>query len=108
MSRGLAVRDQRGTMRSMTQYLLRSAMLLGLVSGVGACAVSSYGIVRVLRQYDEVFTAARMAIQDAEFTVTSQQCATGAIGTRSALVMGVDKERKCVPHSYGHHTGGSR
>jgi RNase P/RNase MRP subunit POP5 len=52
-------------MRSMMQYLLRSAMLLGLVHGVVACAVNSYGIVRVPRQYDEMCTAALTAIQGA-------------------------------------------
>ena len=72
-------------MRPMTQYLLRGAILLGLVSGVVACAVSSHGIVRVPRQYDEVFTAALAAIQDAEFTVMSQERATGTIGAEKRL-----------------------
>lgn len=72
-------------MRAMTQYLLRGAMLLGLVSGVVACAVSSHGVVRVPRQYDEVFAAALAAIQDAEFTVTSQERATGIIGAQKRL-----------------------
>jgi len=72
-------------MRPMTQYLLRGAMLLGLVSGVVACAVSSHGIVRVPRQYDEVFAAALAAIKDAEFTVTSQERETGTIGAEKRL-----------------------
>jgi hypothetical protein len=72
-------------MKPMTQYLLRGAMLLGLVSGVVACAVSSHGIVRVPRQYDEVFAAALAAIQDAEFTVTSQARETGTIGAEKRL-----------------------
>ena len=72
-------------MRPMTQYLLRGAMLLGLMSGVVACAVSSHGIVRVPRQYDEVFAATLAAIQDAEFTVTAHERATGTIGAEKRL-----------------------
>lgn len=72
-------------MKPMTRYFLRGALILGLVSGVVACAVSSHGVVRVPRQYDEVFAAALAAIQEAEFTVTSQERATGTIGAEKRL-----------------------
>jgi hypothetical protein len=72
-------------MEPITQYLLRGAMLLGLVSGVVACAVSSHGVVRVPRQYDEVFAAALAAIQEAEFTITSQERGTGTIDAEKRL-----------------------
>jgi hypothetical protein len=39
----------------------------------------------VPRQYDEVFAAALAAIQDAEFTVTSQERATGTIDAEKRL-----------------------
>lgn len=60
-------------------------MILGLVSGVVACAAISHGVVRVPRSYDEVFVASLAAIQDAEFTVTSQERETGTIGAEKRL-----------------------
>ena len=69
----------------MAKYLLRRAMICGLVSGMVACATISYGVVRVPRSYDEVFAASLAAIQDAEFTVTSQERETGAIGAEKPL-----------------------
>ena len=72
-------------LRPMTQYLLRGAMILGLVTGVVACAVSSHGIVRVPRQYDEVFAATLAAIQNTKFTITSQKRTTGTIGAEKRL-----------------------
>ena len=70
---------------SMAKCLLLSAMLLGLVSGFVACASSAHGVVRVPRGYDEVFAAVLAAIQDAEFTVTSQEHKTGTIGAEKHL-----------------------
>jgi hypothetical protein len=67
------------------KYLLLGAMILGLVSGIVACAARSHGVVRVPRSYDEVFAASVAAIQDAEFTVTSQERETGSIGAEKRL-----------------------
>jgi len=72
-------------MMSMTKCLLLGAMLLGLVSGFVACASIAHGVVRVPRDYDEVFAAVLAAIQDAEFTVTSQEHETGTIGAEKRL-----------------------
>jgi hypothetical protein len=60
-------------------------MLLGLVSGIVACASISHGVARVPRGYDAVFAAVLAAIQDAEFTVTSQEHATGIISAEKRL-----------------------
>jgi hypothetical protein len=65
--------------------LLLGAIILGLVSGIMACAAISHGVVRVPRSYDEVFAASLAAIQDAEFTVTSQERETGTIGAEKRL-----------------------
>jgi hypothetical protein len=70
---------------SMTKCLLLGAMLLGLVSSFVACANIARGVVRVPRDYDEVFAAVLAAIQDAEFTVTSQEHKTGTIGAEKRL-----------------------
>jgi hypothetical protein len=67
------------------KYLLLGAMILGLVSGIVACTAISHGVVRVPRHYDEVFAASLAAIQDAEFTVTSQDRDTGTIGAEKRL-----------------------
>ena len=69
----------------ITKYLLLGVIILGLVSGIVACAVRSHGVVRVPRSYDEVFAASVAAIQDAEFTVTSQERETGTIGAEKHL-----------------------
>ena len=63
----------------MTKCLLLGTMLLGLMSGVVACTRISHGVVQVPRSYDTVFAAVLAAIQDAEFSVTSQEYATGTI-----------------------------
>jgi hypothetical protein len=60
-------------------------MILGLFSAVVACTSISHGVVRVPRSYDEVFAASLAAIQDAEFTVTSQDRDTGTIGAEKRL-----------------------
>jgi S-adenosylmethionine synthetase len=60
-------------------------MLLGLVSGLVACASISHGVVRVPQAYDTVFTAVLAAIQDAEFSVTAQEYATGTIDAEKRL-----------------------
>ena len=70
---------------SMAKCLLLGAMLLGLVSSFVACASIGHGVVRVPRSYDEVFAASLAAIQDAEFTVTSQERETGTIGAEKRL-----------------------
>ena len=70
---------------SMTKCLLLGSMLLGLMSGVMACARIAQGVVRVPRGYDEVFAAVCAAIQDAEFSVTSQEYATGTINAEKHL-----------------------
>jgi hypothetical protein len=72
-------------MMPTAKSLLLRAMILGLASGVVACAATSHGIVRVPRSYDEVFAASLAAIQDAEFTVTSQERETGSIGAEKRL-----------------------
>ena len=72
-------------MRAITQGLRLCAMLLGLVSGLVACASTSHGIVRVPRDYDAVFAAVLAAIQDAEFRVTTQDFATGTIDAEKRL-----------------------
>lgn len=71
--------------RAMRQGLFLGAMLLGLVSGLVACASISHGIVRVPRGYDAVFAAVLAAIQDAEFSVTAQEYATGTIDAEKRL-----------------------
>ena len=68
-----------------TTDLLRGAVLLWLVSGAVACAPIAHGVVRVPRSYDEVFAASLAAIQDAEFTVTSQERQHGAIVAEKRL-----------------------
>ena len=73
-------------MMPLTKCLLLGTMLLGLMSGVVACARTAYGVVRVPRGYDEVFVAVLAAIQDAEFLVTSQEYATGTINPTTTLV----------------------
>jgi hypothetical protein len=70
----------------LTKYLCLGAMLIGLISGLGACATLSHGVVRVPRHYDEVFAAALAAVQDAQFTVLSQERATGTIGAAKPLL----------------------
>jgi len=70
---------------SMTKCLLLGTMLLGLMSGVVACARTSHGVVRVPQSYDTVFAAVLAAIQDAEFSVTAQEYATGAIDAEKRL-----------------------
>jgi hypothetical protein len=70
---------------SMTKGFLLSAMFLGLISGVVACARISHGVVRVPRSYDTVFAAVLASIQDAEFIVTSQEYATGTINAEKRL-----------------------
>jgi S-adenosylmethionine synthetase len=65
--------------------LLLGVVILGLVSGIVACAARSHGVVRVPRSYDEVFAASLAAIQDAEFTVASQERETGTIGAEKRL-----------------------
>jgi hypothetical protein len=69
----------------ITKYLLLGAMTLGLISGVVACAARSHGVVQVPRDYDEVFVASVTAIQEAEFTVTSQEHDTGTIAAEKHL-----------------------
>ena len=70
----------------LTKYLCLGAMLIGLISGLVACATRSHGVVRVPRRYDEVFAAALAAVQDAEFTILSQERATGTIGAEKPLL----------------------
>jgi hypothetical protein len=70
---------------SMTKCLLLSAMFLGLMSGVVACARISQGVARVPRNYDAVFAAVLASIQDAEFIVTSQEYTTGTINAEKRL-----------------------
>jgi hypothetical protein len=72
-------------MMPLAKYLLLGAIILGLISGVVACAGISHGVVRVPRSYDEVFAASLAAIQEAEFTVTSQERETGTIGAEKRL-----------------------
>jgi hypothetical protein len=72
-------------MMPITKYLLLGVVILGLVSGIMACATISHGVVRVPRSYDEVFAASLAAIQEAEFTVTSQERETGTIGAEKPL-----------------------
>jgi hypothetical protein len=67
------------------KYLLRGALMLWLMSGVVACALKSHGIVRMQRSYDEAFAASLVAIQEAEFIVTSQHPATGTIMAEKRL-----------------------
>jgi hypothetical protein len=66
-------------MMTVTKFFLYLALMLWLVSGVVACAPKSQGIVRAQRSYDEVFQASLAAVQEAEFTVTSQDREKGAI-----------------------------
>jgi hypothetical protein len=61
------------------------ALLLWLVHGVVACATTSQGVVRVPHSYDEVVAAALAAIQEAEFTVTSQEHEHGTIVAEKPL-----------------------
>jgi hypothetical protein len=70
----------------LTKYLYLGAMLIGLISGLVACATLSHGVVRVPRRHDEVFAAALAAVQDAEFTVIAQERATGTIGAAKPLL----------------------
>lgn len=70
---------------SITRSLILGAVMCGLVIGVVACTSKSYGIVRVPRSYDEVFTASLSALQEAAFTVTSQERETGTIGAEKPL-----------------------
>jgi hypothetical protein len=70
---------------SIAKYLMLGAMTLGLVIGVMGCTTTSHGIVRVPRQYDEVFSASLAALQEAEFTVISQARETGTIGAEKRL-----------------------
>ena len=72
-------------MMPRAKYLLLGAMILGFVSGMVACAAISHGVVRVPRSYDEVFAASLAAVQDAEFTVTSQERETGTIDAEKHL-----------------------
>jgi hypothetical protein len=72
-------------MMSMLKYLLRGTILLGLMSGVVACASVAHGVVRVPRGYDEVFATVLAAIQEAEFIITSQEYATGTINAEKRL-----------------------
>jgi S-adenosylmethionine synthetase len=72
-------------MMPIAKYLLLGAVILGLVSGIVACAARSHGVVLVPRSYDEVFAASLAAIQEAEFTVTSQERDTGTIGAEKRL-----------------------
>src|SRR5215813_12992608 len=69
----------------LTKALFLGAMMIGFMSGLVACAAISHGVVRVPRSYDEVFAASLAAIQDAEFTVTSQERETGTIGAEKPL-----------------------
>jgi hypothetical protein len=64
---------------TVTKFLPRVALMLWLMSCMAACAVTSHGIVRAQRSYDEVFQASLAAVQEAEFTVTSQDSNTGVI-----------------------------
>src|SRR5262245_62421555 len=57
-------------MMSMTKYLFLGALLLGLVSGVVACASTALGDVRVPRSYDETFVAVLASVQEAAVVVT--------------------------------------
>jgi hypothetical protein len=70
----------------LTKYLFLGVMMLGLISGLVACTTRSHGVVRVPRRYDEVFAAALAAVQDAEFTVMSQERATGIIDAEKPLL----------------------
>ena len=72
-------------MMSMTKCLLFGTLLLGLMSGVVACARTAHGVVRVPRSYDETFVAVLASIQEAEFVVTSQEYATGTIHAEKHL-----------------------
>ena len=74
-----------GGMMAMTKYLMLGAMSLTLVMGVVACTTTSHGVVRVPRGYDEVFAASLSALQEAEFTVTSQERETGTISAEKRL-----------------------
>lgn len=67
------------------KYFLRGILILGLMSGAVACALKSHGIVRMQRSYDEAFAASLSAIQEAEFTVTSQDRTTGTIVAEKRL-----------------------
>jgi len=68
-----------------TKSLLYGTLLLWLVSGVVACALKSRGVVHTQRGYDEVFQAALAAVQEAEFTVTSQVSRQGVIMAEKQL-----------------------
>ena len=70
----------------LRKSLCLGAMLIGLITGLVACATLSHGVVRVPRRYDEVFAAALAAVQDAEFTVIAQERATGTIGAAKPLL----------------------
>ena len=70
----------------LSKYLFLGAMMIVLMSGLMACATLSHGVVRVPRRYDEVFAASLAAVQDAEFTVTSQERATGTIDAEKRLL----------------------
>ena len=68
-----------------TTCLRLVALLLWLVCGVVACAPKSPGGVRVPRSYDEVVAASLVAIQEAEFVVTSQGDGHGTIVAEKRL-----------------------
>src|SRR5262245_31720607 len=70
----------------LTKALFLGAMMIGFMSGLVACAALSHGVVRVPRSYDEVFAASLAAVQDAEFTITSQERATGTIDAEKRLL----------------------
>jgi hypothetical protein len=69
----------------ITPHLCRGAFLLWLVCSLAACAPKAQGVVRVPYSYDEVFVASLAAIQEAEFTVTSQQREAGTIRAEKRL-----------------------
>src|SRR5262245_10555380 len=72
-------------MMAITKRLLLGTLLCGLMSGVVACARISHGVVQVPRSYDAVYAAVLAAIQEAEFSVTSQEYATGTIDAEKRL-----------------------
>lgn len=65
--------------------MMLAVLLLGLLTVMTACTPKSYGIIRASRGYDAVFTATLAAIQEAEFTVTSQEPRKGAIVAEKRL-----------------------
>src|SRR4029450_11455515 len=70
----------------LTKYLFLGAMMIGLISGLVACATLSHGGVRVPRGYDEVFAASLAAVAAAGVAARARERATGTIGGEKPLL----------------------